>query len=84
MLPRRTKTFVIIPTSFQFAGMAKSRWPGFYQVTTNEEMIDDLKHVSTTMYLPPLAGDPGTGEVISLRPGELEHVVKIAAPGDGL
>ncbi|HKQ94274.1 MAG TPA: hypothetical protein VJS40_01595, partial [Aestuariivirgaceae bacterium] len=59
MLPRRTKEFVIVPTSFQLAGMAKSRWPGFYQITTNEEMIDDVRHVSTTMYLPPLSGDAG-------------------------
>jgi hypothetical protein len=81
LLPRRTKEFVIIPTSFQLAGMAQSRWPGFYQITIDEQVIGDLRHVSTTMYLPPLPGDVGTGEVVSLVPGELDRLLKIAASG---
>ena len=79
MLPRRTTEFVIIPTSFRLAAMAKSRSPGFYQFTTEEETIGDVRHVSTTMYLPPLPGDAGAGEVVSLNPGEMDDMVKTGA-----
>lgn len=82
MLPRRTKAFVLVPTSFQLAAMAKSRPPGFYQFTTSEEMVGNVRHVSTTIVVQPLPGDVGPSEVILLKPGEMGDVLKGAAPRD--
>jgi hypothetical protein len=70
---RFTYTF---PTPFQLTGMSEICAAGDYEITTEDEPIGDFivpafRRISTTIYIPPPVGRPGTGQVIEIDPEEL-------------
>jgi len=84
---RTTRRFVTIATPFRLKGMEEERPAGEYEVTTTEEAFGDLmfdayRRISTTIYLPPGAGDVGLGDFIETDPAELDNVLKGPAHGE--
>ena len=81
MNPRKSTKLVTFQTSFQFQAM-EERWPaGDYEVTVEQEQIGDFmfeafRRTSTTIYLPPRAGDFGVGQVIPVEPSELAELMQ--------
>jgi hypothetical protein len=61
--------------------MEEMRPAGTYEVTTEEQQIGDLmfealRHMSTTIYLPPRTGDYGLGQTIPVDPVELKDLLR--------
>jgi hypothetical protein len=64
------------PTPFKLTGMGEICAAGDYEITTEEESLGDFivpayRRISTTIYIPPPAGRPGTGQIIEIDPEEL-------------
>jgi hypothetical protein len=84
MNPRKTKRFVTFHAPFQLQAMGESRPAGVYEVTCEEQQIGDFmfeafRCISTTIYLPPHAGDFGTGQIIPVDPLELQKLLKLTS-----
>ena len=88
MNPRKTKKLVTFSAPFQLQAMEEMRPAGVYEITTAEQQIGDFmfeafRQISTTIYLPPRAGDLGMGQTIPVDPLELQKLLKLTSPPSG-
>jgi hypothetical protein len=76
-MQNRIKRFTYsFPTPFKLTGMEEICAAGDYEITTEEEPLGDFmvpayRRISTTIYIPPPAGEPGIGEIVEIDPQEL-------------
>lgn len=85
-MQNRTQRFIYnFPTPFKLTGMSEICAAGDYEITTEEEPLGDFivpayRRISTTIHIPPPAGQPGIGQIIEIEPEELMVPVLKASP----
>ena len=74
-----TKRIVRFDHPFRLSNGTRAYPAGDYEVTTEHEQLGDFtfeafRRISTRIYLPPVSGQIGIGEILEIDPLELENL----------
>ena len=76
-----TKKIVHVDHPFRLSNGTRTYPAGDYEVTTEHEQLGDFtfeafRRISTRIYLPPVSGRIGIGEILEIDPLELESLLQ--------
>jgi hypothetical protein len=79
------ESIVRIDRPFRLSNGTRTYPAGDYEVTTENEQLGDFtfeafRRISTRIYLPPVSGQMGIGEILEIDPVELENLVLQSEP----